>query len=82
MLCVCVRNEDIREVLWPAERLLRDLEAAAPGRFALGVLSDTAEAGGGSRLHDPEDMGFMYSRAFADIDGNGWGVLHMDAAAT
>ena len=32
-------------------------------------------------MHDPEDLGFMYSRAFDDLDGHGWGPFTMDMAA-
>ena len=40
-----------------------------------------ALAEGGRELHEPEDHGFMYSRAFEDLDGHGWGPSHMDMAA-
>lgn len=34
----------------------------------------------GATTHDqPEDLGFMYSHSFIDLDGHGWGVLHMSA---
>ena len=36
---------------------------------------------GGASLHDAEDLGFMYSRAFADPDGNGFGPFWMDPVA-
>ena len=28
-----------------------------------------------------EDLGFMYSRSFFDLDGHGWQVMWMDPAA-
>ena len=32
----------------------------------------------GATTHDePEDLGFMYSHSFIDLDGHGWGVFHM-----
>jgi predicted lactoylglutathione lyase len=34
-----------------------------------------AVAAGGKSLHEPEDLGFMYSRAFEDPDGNGFGPV-------
>ncbi len=40
-----------------------------------------AEAGlkaGGSEQRDPDDYGFMYSRAIADIDGHVWEYVWMD----
>ena len=37
-----------------------------------------AVAAGAAEGHDAEDLGFMYSRAFVDLDGHQWGVLHID----
>ncbi|MBN8808115.1 MAG: VOC family protein [Sphingomonas sp.] len=45
------------------------------------AITDAASAAGGTEPHGPEDMGFMYSRAFEDPDGNGWGPFWMDPAA-
>lgn len=36
-----------------------------------------ALAAGGSTYDQPEDLGFMYSHSFVDLDGHGWGVLYM-----
>jgi uncharacterized protein len=36
-----------------------------------------AIAAGGSTYDKPEDLGFMYSHSFVDLDGHGWGVLYM-----
>lgn len=33
---------------------------------------------GGSEVRDPMDEGFMYARAYADLDGHIWEVLWMD----
>lgn len=38
-----------------------------------------ALAAGATEGHAPEDLGFMYSWAFVDLDGHQWGVFHMDA---
>jgi uncharacterized protein len=38
-----------------------------------------ALAAGGSSYDEPEDFGFMYTHSFVDLDGHGWGVLHMSA---
>jgi predicted lactoylglutathione lyase len=38
-----------------------------------------AIAAGATEGHAPEDLGFMYSWAFVDLDGHQWGVFHMDA---
>ncbi len=38
----------------------------------------TAEKHGGSAYRDTEDMGFMYTRTFADPDGHVWEPFYMD----
>ena len=38
-------------------------------------------ANGGTEPTEAKDYGFMYSRAFEDPDGNGWGPMFMDMAA-
>ncbi len=50
-------------------------------RAEVDAITDAAVAAGGTSLHDPEDEGFMYSRAFADLDGHGFGPFWMDPAA-
>ncbi len=50
-------------------------------RAEVDALTDAAIAAGGRSLHDPEDLGFMYSRAFEDHDGTGFGPMWMDPAA-
>ena len=41
---------------------------------------EKAIAGGATEGHPPEDEGFMYSRAFMDLDGHNWGPFWMDEA--
>ena len=41
-----------------------------------------ALAAGGSTYDKPEDLGFMYSHSFLDLDGHGWGLFHMSAMPT
>jgi len=36
-----------------------------------------ALAAGGTTYDEPEDFGFMYTHSFVDLDGHGWGLLHM-----
>lgn len=38
-----------------------------------------ALAAGGTTYDQPEDLGFMYSHSFVDLDGHGWGLFHMSA---
>lgn len=53
-------------------------------RADVDAFTEAAIAAGGREAHDPEDLGFMYSRAFEDLDGHGFGPFYMDmeAAAT
>ena len=52
-----------------------------PTREEVDTITDAALAGGASDADDTEDYGFMYSRAFFDLDGHGWQVMWMDPAA-
>lgn len=40
-----------------------------------------ALAGGGRAAREPQDLGFMYSQAFEDLDGHIWELVWMDPAA-
>jgi uncharacterized protein len=44
-------------------------------------ITEAAIGAGGQSAHDAEDLGFMYSRAFWDPDGHGWGPFFMDMAS-
>ena len=50
-------------------------------RAAVDAITAAAVAAGGRQLHEAEDMGFMYSRAFEDLDGHGFGPMWMDPSA-
>lgn len=50
-------------------------------RAEVDALCEKAYAAGGGEPHGPEDQGFMYSRAFEDLDGHGFGPFHMDMDA-
>jgi predicted lactoylglutathione lyase len=56
------------------------LALSLDSRAEVDELVQKAVAAGAAEGHDPEDLGFMYSRAFVDLDGHQWGVLHMDMA--
>lgn len=45
-------------------------------------LVDQAVAAGGRIARDPEDHGFMYERAFEDLDGHIWEAFYMEPDAT
>lgn len=36
-----------------------------------------ALAAGGTTYDKPEDLGFMYSHSFVDLDGHGWGLFYV-----
>lgn len=54
---------------------------ACDARADVDAITAKAVAAGGSEGHDAEDLGFMYSRAFEDLDGHAFGPMWMDVAA-
>jgi uncharacterized protein len=50
-------------------------------RVRVDELVDKALAVGGRPTNETQDLGFMYTRSFADPDGHLWEVIHMDMAA-
>jgi uncharacterized protein len=45
------------------------------------IIDKALAAGGTADASPPEDLGFMYSRDFADPDGHAFGPFYMDAEA-
>lgn len=54
---------------------------ALESRDEVDAINAAAVQAGGRELHDAEDHGFMYSRAFEDLDGHSFGPFWMDVAA-
>ncbi|MFE2533498.1 VOC family protein [Streptomyces sp. NPDC059371] len=54
---------------------------SAESREKVDELVDAAIAAGGSGSGEAQDQGFMYGRAFDDLDGHTWEVMWMDPAA-
>lgn len=54
---------------------------SCPSREAVDELADAAIAAGGTSVMPPQDMGFMYSRSFYDLDGHHWEPMWMDPSA-
>lgn len=50
-------------------------------RDEVDAITEAATAAGGRETRDRQDMGFMYSRAFEDLDGHIWEPMFMDMAA-
>jgi len=47
-------------------------------RAEVDELVNKALAAGGTTHSEPQDHGFMYLRAFQDLDGHNWEIFHMD----
>ncbi|GAA4473955.1 glyoxalase [Rhodococcus olei] len=54
---------------------------SADSRDEVNSLVERAIAAGGSAWMEPQDHGFMYGRAFRDLDGHVWEVMWMDPQA-
>jgi hypothetical protein len=54
---------------------------SADSKAKVDRLVDKAVAAGGREPRKPQDMGFMYLRAFEDLDGHTWEVFWMDPKA-
>lgn len=50
-------------------------------RAEVDAIVDAAIAAGGRETRDRQDMGFMYGRAFEDLDGHTYEPMFMDMAA-
>ncbi|MFG2545205.1 VOC family protein [Streptomyces sp. NPDC048594] len=57
------------------------LALSAASREEVDALVEKAVAAGGSVTGEPQDHGFMYGRAFDDLDGHTWEVMWMDPTA-
>jgi hypothetical protein len=53
------------------------ISLSCSSREEVDALVAKALAAGGSTYDMPEDFGFMYTHSFIDLDGHGWGLLHM-----
>ncbi|HEX8449724.1 MAG TPA: VOC family protein [Allosphingosinicella sp.] len=65
----------------PNESVQVLLSFSCDSRDEVDEVTRKALGAGGSEVHDKEDYGWMYSRAFADPDGHGWGPVWMDVEA-
>lgn len=51
-------------------------------RAAVDAIAEAGLKAGGHEVRAAQDMGFMYSRAIADIDGHVWEYVFMDMSGT
>ncbi len=70
-----------KPLILPSEGTSVLIALSCDSRAEVDSMTEAAIAAGGKSLHDAEDLGFMYSRAFEDPDGNGFGPMWMDPAA-
>ena len=70
-----------KPLVLPTEGVSSLITLSCASREEVDAMNAAALAAGGSEVHGAEDLGFMYSRAFADPDGNGFGIMWMDPAA-
>jgi len=86
-LCAMLLKREFFQTFTPRE--VADARATTEVLVALSVdgrddvdgLVDRAVAAGGTEARDPQDLGFMYGRSYADPDGHIWEILWMDPAA-
>src|ERR1700754_63752 len=65
----------------PTTHTLALYSFSVSSRDEVDTVSAAALAAGASEADEAEDLGFMYSRSFYDLDGHGWQVMWMDPAA-
>jgi uncharacterized protein len=75
------RAQSPKPMVLPSEGASALIALSCESRGEVDALTAAAVAAGGKSLHEAEDLDFMYSRAFADPDGNGFGPFWMDPAA-
>jgi predicted lactoylglutathione lyase len=54
---------------------------SAETRDEVDDLVEKAVGAGGQELGEPDDQGFMYMRAFRDLDGHQWSSIYMDMSS-
>lgn len=54
---------------------------SSDSRESVDALLAAALAAGATEPREPQDLGFMYQRAFSDLDGHTWEIAWMDASA-
>jgi predicted lactoylglutathione lyase len=65
----------------PTTHALTLFSFSVSSRDEVDAVGAAALAAGGTEAHGAEDHGFMYARAFYDLDGHGWQVMWTDPGA-
>jgi uncharacterized protein len=73
-----IPDKEICETKRSAETLIA---MSAKSREKVNELIKKAVAAGGSEYRETQDYGWMYGRAFQDIDGHIWEIAYMDMNA-
>jgi uncharacterized protein len=83
-------SHDFYRGFLPAGKTIADTQATSAALLCLSfddrasvdaVTEAAAKAGGRADVRAPQDMGFMYSRAFEDLDGHTFEPMFMDMEA-
>lgn len=69
-----------KEVIDPQRQVQTLIALPLDSRAEVDALVDKAVAAG-AKAHEPKDYGFMYQRAYDDLDGHTWEIFHMDPSA-
>jgi predicted lactoylglutathione lyase len=75
------RQFTTKRIADPRESVQALLALSCESRDEVDEITGNALAAGGREVHEEEDHGWMYSRAFEDPDGHGWGPVWMDVEA-
>lgn len=70
-----------KPLILPSTGVTSLIALSCDSRAEVDAMTEAALKSGGKEVHEAEDLGFMYSRAFEDPDGNGFGPLWMDPVA-
>jgi predicted lactoylglutathione lyase len=70
-----------KPLILPSTGTMSLITLSCDSRAEVDAMTEAALKSGGKELHGAEDLGFMYSRAFEDPDGNGFGPMWMNPAA-
>jgi uncharacterized protein len=70
-----------KPLILPTTGTMSLIALSCDSRAEVDVMTKAAMTHGGKQVHEAEDLGFMYSTAFEDPDGNGFGPFWMDPAA-